>query len=90
MLLQLFRFELDVTKSVMIGDRLDTDILFGKQSGLATILVMTGVTKKSDLHDSTILPDYYLPSLSSLVYDFSNQVQVDRIDRSINRLEVDE
>ena len=26
----------------MIGDRLDADILFGKQGGLATLLVLTG------------------------------------------------
>lgn len=26
----------------MIGDRLDTDIAFGKSGGLSTLLVMTG------------------------------------------------
>ena len=26
----------------MVGDRLDADILFGKQGGLATLLVLTG------------------------------------------------
>ena len=29
---------------VMIGDRLDTDILFGNSSGVDTCLVFTGVT----------------------------------------------
>jgi 4-nitrophenyl phosphatase len=26
----------------MVGDRLETDIIFGKNGGLATMLVMTG------------------------------------------------
>ncbi len=26
----------------MIGDRLDTDIMFGKNGGVSTLLVMTG------------------------------------------------
>lgn len=27
----------------MVGDRLDTDIAFGKNGGLSTLLVMTGM-----------------------------------------------
>ena len=30
--------------AVMIGDRMDTDIIAGVQTGLSTILVLTGVT----------------------------------------------
>jgi len=33
----------------MIGDRLDTDIVFGNSNGLDTLLVMTGVSKFEDL-----------------------------------------
>ncbi|HEX9133077.1 MAG TPA: HAD hydrolase-like protein, partial [Ktedonobacteraceae bacterium] len=32
--------------SVMIGDRMDTDIISGIESGLRTILVLTGVTSR--------------------------------------------
>ena len=30
--------------TVMIGDRMDTDVIAGLEAGLATILVMTGIS----------------------------------------------
>ena len=35
--------------SVMIGDRMDTDIIAGLESGLRTILVLTGVTRREQV-----------------------------------------
>ena len=35
--------------TVMIGDRMDTDIVAGVMSGLETILVLTGVSKREDV-----------------------------------------
>ncbi|KAI9170422.1 hypothetical protein LWI28_027678 [Acer negundo] len=45
----------------MVGDRLDTDILFGHNAGCKTLLVLSGVTTQSTLQDSSnnIQPDYY-------------------------------
>ncbi len=54
------------SKILMIGDRLDTDILGAKQAGMNTLLVLTGVTKKSELASSEIRPDYILESLLNI------------------------
>ena len=35
--------------AVMIGDRMDTDIIAGIESGLDTILVLSGVTSREDV-----------------------------------------
>lgn len=35
--------------TVMIGDRMDTDIIAGVQSGMETILVLSGVTRREDV-----------------------------------------
>ena len=54
------------TKAIMIGDRLDTDILFGKNSSVATCLVMTGCTTSEEQVveiEPSKRPDYVLKSL---------------------------
>lgn len=52
--------------SVMVGDRLDTDILGGQRAGMGTALVMTGVTNQADLNESEIQPDVVYPALADL------------------------
>ncbi|CAM3368233.1 MULTISPECIES: HAD-IIA family hydrolase [Brevibacillus] len=53
-------------RCLMVGDRLETDILLGKNSGMKTALVLTGVTTKRELEASEIVPDYILPTLGAL------------------------
>ncbi len=48
---------------LMIGDRLETDIKMGKNVGMKTALVLTGVTKKEEVDNSEIKPDFVLDSL---------------------------
>ncbi|GJQ12825.1 hypothetical protein GpartN1_g4616.t1 [Galdieria partita] len=53
----------------MVGDRLDTDILFGKNNGLRTVLSLSGVTTMENLlsDKNKILPDYYIQSVADLL-----------------------
>lgn len=53
----------------MVGDRLDTDILFGKNGGLTTMLCLSGVTSEETLlsPDNPIHPDCYVDSLAALL-----------------------
>ena len=53
----------------MVGDRLDTDILFGKNGGVGTLLVLTGVTSEGDLSDvkTDRIPDFVTGSIGDLV-----------------------
>ena len=39
----------DKNDTVVIGDRLYTDIAIGKRSGVTAVLVLTGETQKTDL-----------------------------------------
>ena len=39
---------LDFSRTLMVGDRLDSDIAFGNNFGMGSLLVFSGVTKKGD------------------------------------------
>ncbi len=53
-------------EAVMVGDRLDTDIVSGHRAGLKTALVLTGVSQRPDLAHAEILPDYVFADLPAL------------------------
>jgi len=52
---------------ILIGDRLETDILMGKKAGMATALVLTGVTKRDAVKQSNLQPDYLWESVADLL-----------------------
>lgn len=63
------KFGISRDEICMVGDRLDTDILFGKDNGLSSILTLSGVTTEEKLFSSTnnIRPDYYVDSIADFL-----------------------
>jgi HAD superfamily hydrolase (TIGR01450 family) len=58
----------DIQDTVMIGDRLYTDILMGVDAGATTILVLTGDSDLSDISKSITRPDYVFQDINELLY----------------------
>jgi NagD protein len=52
---------------LLVGDRLETDMVMGKKAGMATALVLTGVTKREALKKSDIQPDYIWESVAEII-----------------------
>lgn len=51
---------------ILIGDRLETDIKMGKESGIATGIVLTGVTDEKRLKETSIPPDFIFQSITDV------------------------
>jgi len=51
---------------ILIGDRLETDIKMGKESGIATGIVLTGVTDEKTLKETSIPPDFVFQSIADV------------------------
>ncbi|CCH41830.1 Phosphoglycolate phosphatase [Wickerhamomyces ciferrii] len=54
--------KLDRSRTIMIGDRLNTDIKFGNDGGLGTLLVLTGIETEENVL-KTGAPKYYADGL---------------------------
>ena len=52
---------------VVVGDRIETDIVMGRRRGLATVLVLSGITRADDPRIAEIAPDAVLPSVRELL-----------------------
>lgn len=53
-------------QTTIIGDRMDTDIVAGVESGLETILVLSGVTEREDVDRFPYKPDRILGSVADI------------------------
>ena len=59
--------------TVMIGDRMDTDIVAGMEAGLQTILVLSGITSRQEAERFPFLPSRIVDSVADLVDKISEQ-----------------
>jgi phosphoglycolate/pyridoxal phosphate phosphatase family enzyme len=68
---------LDKGRICMVGDRLDTDVLFGTDNGLKSVLVLSGVTTEAKLlsPENSIIPDYYTDSINDFFMEVPAKVE---------------
>ena len=53
-------------ETLMVGDRLDTDILGANQLGIHSAAVLTGVSSRKTIEESSIKPDFIFKDISNL------------------------
>ena len=58
--------KLDKGESLMVGDRLETDILMAKQEGLKSCFVLSGVSRREEIEKTGLTPDYIIESIAEL------------------------
>ena len=60
---------LERSRICMVGDRLDTDVLFGTDNGLQSLLVLSGVTSEEKLlsPENSITPDFYADTINDFL-----------------------
>jgi NagD protein len=52
--------------TVMVGDRMETDMIAGVESGMETILVLTGVTRREDVERYPYQPTRIVESVAEI------------------------
>ena len=60
------KLALPAARIMMVGDRLETDILMGQQAGMVTAVTLTGVATRADVAQMAQPPDYIINNLGEL------------------------
>lgn len=65
--LALSRLGVGAEETLLVGDRIDTDIKAGAEAGVDTMLVLTGVTGEDGIEESNIRPTYIRGSIEAIL-----------------------
>ena len=63
-------------EAVLVGDRMDTDIIAGIESGMDTVLVLSGVTTLETVLDFPYRPRYIVNGVGDLVNPEAETVRI--------------
>jgi HAD superfamily hydrolase (TIGR01450 family) len=79
------QFHIDLEDTVIVGDRLVTDISMANQFGMRSALVLSGVSKRSDLEKSDCKPTIVVSSVEQLInsYWFNHPVWIKSDESSV-------
>jgi NagD protein len=61
------RLALPPDDTLLVGDRLMTDVLMAREAGMASALVLTGATKPDALDGTAVIPDYVLAGVAEVL-----------------------
>lgn len=61
------RLALPPDDTLLVGDRLTTDVLMAREAGMASALVLTGATTADALGNSAVIPDYVLAGVAEVL-----------------------
>lgn len=61
------RLALPPTDTLLVGDRLLTDVRMAREAGMAAALVLTGATRRSALDGAAIQPDFVLDGVADII-----------------------
>jgi NagD protein len=53
--------------TVMVGDRMDTDIRAGVEAGVETVLVLSGITQRDEISRFAFQPSHVVDSIADLI-----------------------
>ena len=65
------RLGVEAEEAAIIGDRMDTDIVAGMESGIDTVLVLSGVTTEHEMRKFPYRPLYVLSGVGEIVPEYA-------------------